>query len=196
MAGSIIIAGFDTGKINWYAVGYVILSIFAVVYGTSKLNPLGGVRAIIYAIGASLIFIYFGFRWFTQPNTTPKQWPPVINMCPDYLTYVPNIEGATSTSGGVCIDLLGVSTAGLTKLNKSETTNVNLKNSKDNATKVFKFTSADVNASTMPAHLQTICDYCRVAGVTWEGVYDGDACIPIKGLQEKKDAIQSCLVSV
>ena len=192
---SFFLFGIDMGKvfasINWYLVAYIVLSIVVVVTGTMRLYPMGMGRGLIYAIGATLVAIFFGFRWFSRPITAPKTWPPTINMCPDYLTYVPNMAGASSTSGGGCVDLLGVtnSSGGIQKTNRSELNTI----SANNTNKVFEYTSADVNAATKASDLQVICDRCRMAGLTWEGVYDGDTCTAIKTVDAQNSAVQQCL---
>lgn len=159
---------------TWFFILYCILSIGFVTYGTNKLYPLGMLRSIIYAIGSVLLFIFFGFRWFASVAAS-KSWPPTINMCPDYLTFVPKISGATSVSRGVCVDLLGVTSraSGLAKSNLSELTTIR----PTDTNKVFQFTAADITAANGNATaIQTICNRCQVTGVTWEGVYDGDVC--------------------
>lgn len=162
-------------SISPYFVMYVLVSLMVVFQGTSRLNPTGTGRSVIFAIGSSLVFIFFGYRWFSDLTNKSKIWPPTINMCPDYLTFVPKITGSQSTTGGGCVDLLGVSNkdAGLVRTQQSELPTLN----PTNTTKVFEYTSADVSAATNASSLQRICNRCQLAGVTWEGVYDGDSCI-------------------
>ena len=160
---------------SWFNVLlYSIVSIGIVIYGTKSLSPYGMLRSILFAIGSILLFIFFGFRWFSSA-TTSKSWPPTINMCPDYLTFVPNVPGASSASGGVCLDLLGVtkSSSGLKKSDPSYLASI----SPTDTLKVFEFTSADVAAAQgKSSTLQAICNRCQQTGLTWEGVYDGDVC--------------------
>jgi hypothetical protein len=190
-----VLFGIDIGtvlsSINWYLVAYIILSIASVVMGTTKLYAMGAGRGVIFAIGASLTFLFFGFRWFSNPVTAPKNWPPTINMCPDYLTYVPDMKGAKSLSGGGCVDLLGVthSSGGIVKTNPSEVSQI----SATALNKVFEYTSVDVNSAKTAKQLQVICDRCRMAGLTWEGVYDGDVCSAIKTVDAQNNAVQQCL---
>jgi len=180
-----IFLGLDLSKVNWYFLTYIIFSILFLVYGTQKLNSTGQMRAITFAIGTFLVLLYFGNRWFGSSNKKPKNWPPIINMCPDYLTYVPSLPG--------CVDLLGVTTgsAGITKVNPSEMNSLKLSNSN----KVFEFTSADIKAATTASELQAICDRCQNAGVTWEGVYDGEVCVGIAAVEKQNAAAEQCLAS-
>lgn len=182
-----ILFGVNLAKVNWYLVLYILASIIGLVYGTNKVYSTGQVRGVLFAIGALIVLVYFGLRWFGNSRIRkPKNWPPIINMCPDYLTYVKRLPG--------CVDMLGVTKAasGLEKARPSEVANL----SKDNTKKVFQYTSADVAAAKNVAALQAICDRCRDAGVTWEGVYDGDVCVGIGKHQRDAEDKETCLVSV
>ncbi len=137
-------------------------------------RPIG---AATFFVGALLIFIFFGIRWFqygTDP-TAAKMWPPVINTCPDYLVY---FEHKTTGSGGetvtedTCVDPLGVST-------------------KPNA--LFKWPGAQPEDDkpeyyfslkfneTDPLKLAAAkCERSLQKGVSWEGITDGDSCYKYK----------------
>ena len=182
MQGTLILFGMDLFKVNWYLVGYVLLSIVVTVMGFTRLNPMGTSRAVIFAIGAVLVFVFFGIRWFSNPTNTPKTWPPTINMCPDYLTFVPNLANAMSQSGGGCVDLLGVtnSASGIMKIKPKEIPTLN----SSNTNKVFNYTSTDVKVTTDQERMQIICDQCQASGITWEGVYDGQVCTGMKIIQD------------
>ena len=200
--GSFVVFGVDlvalSNSINWYLVFYVILSVMATVYGTFRLyEGGGGVRASVYGIGAALIFISFGYRWFSNPTEISKKWPPVINMCPDYLTHVKNVNGSLkSRNGGGCVDMLGVSRTGSLQVSMpSEVVSFSSKTASGtspSANKFFKYTSADVNAARSASELQPICDECKNKGITWEGVYDGDICTAIKIVEANNAALANC----
>jgi hypothetical protein len=181
-----IIFGVDLAKINWYLVLYVLVSISVLVYGTNKVYSTGQVRGVLFAIGTLIVLVYFGLRWFGSRIDKPKNWPPVINMCPDYLTYVKELRG--------CVDMLGVtkSSGGLVKTLPSDLKAL----TRANKNKVFEYTSEDIRAAKNVDDLQTICNRCQAAGITWEGVYDGDVCVGIS--KHEKDAAnkESCLISV
>lgn len=181
-----IIFGIDLAKVNWYMILYILASIIGLVYGTSKVYATGQARGVLFAIGALIVLVYFGLRWFGTRIEKPKNWPPIINMCPDYLTYVKSLPG--------CVDMLGVSKAssGLSKTLPSEVGSL----SKTNTQKVFEFTSEDIRVAKNVQDLKAICDRCQAAGVTWEGVWDGDVCVGI-GKHEKDAANKErCLISI
>ena len=150
-----------------------------------KVYATGQIRAVIYAIGVVQVLVYFGLRWFGTSTKKSKSWPPVINMCPDYLTYVPALPG--------CVDLLGVSSNGnLVVSMPSDVPALQLTNTQ----KVFEYTSADIKSAQDASDLQEICDRCQSAGVTWEGVYDGDTCVGISKIASTIAAKESCVASL
>ena len=145
MSVSIVILGVDLGLIHWLHVFYALFAIAVTAGGAAKLYPMGMGRAVIFGIGAVLVFTFFGYRWFGGPVQKSKMWPPTINMCPDFLTFVPKVTGTTSVSGGGCVDLLGITVkdAGLTITKKSELSTV----SASDTSRLFEFTAADIKAS-------------------------------------------------
>jgi hypothetical protein len=215
-SGDIVIGGINLSTINYTYVFYVLFSIVLVAGGTFALYSSSNLgRTVIYAIGVSLIMLFFGMRWFGNVPSTSKLWPPTINMCPDYLTYV----RGTNLSG--CVDTLGVSNNnGFAKIDPSEMAS-------PTSAKVFgvgtgttftPYTSASIMgtpavfgvvgvnevrnaagdittpgiaavtaAAAVPAtaeNVQAICDACKTAGLTWEGVWDGDTCLALNRFTE------------
>lgn len=197
-----IIFGFDLAKAPWLMIAYILVSIVALFYGTSYVNSLNSVRGAVFGIGFFFVLAYFGIRWFGSRIPQLKSWPPVINMCPDYLTYVTipstTINGKAVTKG--CIDMLGVttsSTANAIKItNPSTAEQYKSGSQRPSALEIFEFTSADVKAATKPADLQAICARCQEAGLTWEGVYDGDACVGVSSSANARAAVEQCLLSI
>jgi hypothetical protein len=64
-----------------------------------------------------------------------------------------------------------------------------------NRNKVFEYTSADIQAAKTASDLQPICDRCQAAGVTWEGVYDGEVCTGIALVEQQTASAEKCLAS-
>jgi hypothetical protein len=169
MAASLIFFGVDLATVDWYLVLYVLFSITIVAMGTTKLYTMGIPTAIIYAIGVTMVLIFYGYRWFdTKTDKTPT-WPPTLNTCPDYLTYVKALPGSNAGSG--CVDMLGVSVNGtLSKVLNSELAGTTPLAS----TKIFAATS---ELATDTTRILQLCNLCKTAGLTWEGIYDGDSCV-------------------
>jgi hypothetical protein len=171
------------------------------VYGTSKVYSTGQIRGVIFGIGTGLVLVYFGLKWFGTVQVKNTSWPPVINMCPDYLTYLPNIKSAASSTRMVpgCVDFLGVTTSNnaasaFIKVEPIQSSIDALDASM--TTKVFKYTSLDIKNATSASDLQPICDACQNAGLTWEGVYDGDSCVGIPKVEANNAAKEMCLISI
>jgi hypothetical protein len=130
---------------------------------------MGVPTAIIYAIGVTMVLIFYGYRWFGKKTDQTPTWPPTLNTCPDYLTYVKTLPGSGSGSG--CVDMLGVSKNGiLVKVLNSELTGT----SALTANKIFSATS---KLATDTTTILQLCNMCKQKGLTWEGIYDGDSCI-------------------
>jgi hypothetical protein len=215
-SGDIVIGGINLNTVNYLYVFYVLFSIVLVAGGAFSLYSSANLgRTVIYAIGVSLIMLFFGMRWFGNIPSASKLWPPTINMCPDYLTYI---------SGTGCVDTLGVSTNGdLTKTEASDISAGNISNNKKfgvagTNNSFIAYTSASVMgtpavagvaavaasgfadsdtyvpaiaavtaAAAVPATaatVQAICDACRLKGLTWEGVWDGDTCLALSRFTE------------
>ena len=164
-------------KISWTLVAYIIFAIITTGMGVKILMPMGSQRAIIFGIGAVLIFVFYYYRWFPTGKKTVANWPPNINSCPDYLTYVKNLPGTSPAISG-CVDLLGItsSVGGIAKTASTALSPTSTQALLDAQT--FLFTSKDVLSGDVDK-VRQICTACRLKGVTWEGVWDGDACIGI-----------------
>ena len=98
---------------NFYMVWFIIVAILIGGIGTWKLYGSGrSITALLFLIGAILVFVNFGLRWFdtagTAFNPAPATWPPYINSCPDYLTYYKRTK-TDKTTQDTCIDRIGVS---------------------------------------------------------------------------------------
>jgi hypothetical protein len=190
MAMSFEIFGIDIFRIQWYHVFYTLIALLVTVGGTQQLYSMGVGRAVIFAIGAVLTFYFFDQRWFGSQLAIPSTWPPTVNMCPDYLTFIPKINGSKSVSGGGCVDLLGVTSkdAGLVPTKKSELLTI----TPNDTNRLFEYTSDDVKAAKKVDDLQKICSRCNITGLTWEGVFDGDTCNGIAAMQARANKDSKC----
>jgi len=176
-------------SINWLIVLYSVLCIIAVIVGSTQLYPSGSATATIFGIGSIIIFVYFGYRWFSRPAVS-RTWPPSINMCPDYLTLVPSVKDSTDKTVGGCIDMLGVSKNGGLATSKP------VSGLTTATATVFPYTAAALTPKTTAAQIQEICDKCKTMGITWEGIYDGDTCVGIKRVDAYKKAVDKCQNSI
>jgi hypothetical protein len=150
-------------------IAYIFL---AIVIGLGTFTKLSNTSrlwaAILSLILFILIFVFYGMRWFRGTSsifTYTGSWPPVINMCPDYLVY-----SKSSPIGGACIDMIGVSTnGGLKVFTKEDATNP----PQDRA----KYFPGVYKPGMTEAQLARLCQLTRQYGLTWEGIYNGGSCV-------------------
>jgi hypothetical protein len=133
-------------------------------------RTLGG---LLFLLGSILLFTFYGLRWFYGENlkatmTSSKQWPPVVNTCPDFLTLT------NAGNKRVCIDLVGVSESGISKF--VDQSNIN---SAKHVFQLYDNLSGQQRANAL-------CNECKKHNVTWEGLWDGSSCVPTSGLLNAK----------
>ena len=144
---------------------FSIISILGSLYFKFTTNQ--GIAGLILGLGFLMISIFFGLRWFTTSGNYASSvptgnWPPSINVCPDYLSLI-KLNGVK-----VCVDPIGVSiqngTHGLKKWNGDSNTGTDY---------VFDL----MLEKTGNLRVEALCNQCKLKGLTWEGVYDGLACM-------------------
>lgn len=144
---------------------YVIGCIFILTYGTFQVfQAFKIVGAILYFAGALYVCIIYGIRWFGKNDSSNATvWPPVINTCPDYLTHY-NRKKTNGTVESTCIDTIGVSrNNGITIFPKDGDSNSDEK----------CFFSLVTTTNNKNAEL---CNRAITAGLTWEGITNGESC--------------------
>jgi hypothetical protein len=166
----------DLGKIIWKRLSWsFILYLFVTItLGLTVLNSLASsgrwLSAVIFLILGILIFYFYGIRWFTGTQSKFEYtgpWPPVINMCPDYLVY------KKIGTHEVCVDMIGVSRGGNNGLQPyNGTTNV-MNGSSLNTQFFFK---PVIKPTSSVQDRRTACRNAIKAGLTWEGITNGDSC--------------------
>ncbi len=126
------------------------------------------VAAGFVVVGAILVFIFYGLRWFfySEPKWQSKAWPPQINTCPDFLTVI-NLNGKM-----VCVDTLGVSTntgsGGLKRWTYGNIVPPNV-----DPSEYFDPSTKEKDEMKVQAEW---CKKCLELGLTWEGICNGDGC--------------------
>jgi len=171
----------DTGtpKRRWMLYAYIFLCIAIGLGGPMTIFRSGRpLTAFAFFVGAIIIFIMFGTRWFGDLDTSSGTWPPVINTCPDYLSYYEradsNKPGGKGANGSrrTCIDTTGVST---TSFNSGATRMTQWTgNDTDNDNLYF-----DLDDNTETDTYKRLAKFCQMAidhGVSWEGITDGQVC--------------------
>jgi len=152
---------------NFNLIVYIVVSIM-MISGSFYLNFSNGksIQAIILGVGFLLISVIFGLRWFssafTHPTDTSMVWPPALNSCPDYLTLTKINDTA------VCVDTVGVSQKQDVLSKWTDPTQTDSK---------YIFNLFLNQSGTQ--RVKSICDACKAAKITWEGVWDGDVCLNV-----------------
>ena len=122
------------------------------------------IGVLIYLPLSVLIFVVYGLRWFGPDGIYKNKtiaWPPAINACPDYLTAY-TIKAAQGNTKG-CVDTIGVSrNGGIALLKKGDTI------ANPNDPRFFPLKAGETRAA--------LCQRVITAGLTWEGVSDGETC--------------------
>lgn len=144
---------------------YLFMSI-AIIAGGSYTFFKGNqtIAGAIFLVGSIALTILFGTRWFLPSGVSKKdgQWPPVINVCPDFLTLTTVNKGTDDAPilEKVCIDTIGVASSsdGINKCVPA--------NGCTDEKYLFHLFAGD------PARVKKLCDQCSEKKVTWEGIYD------------------------
>jgi len=170
----VLIAVYSGQTFNIGLVIYIISAIAVIAGGTITAFNSGKIlAAILFFIGALSIFVIFGLKWFSPGSLfakTPVPWPPTINTCPDYLVYYGrSINGVKVNT---CIDLIGVSKNGGLKVFPKEALSDNTKVPTD-ANYYFSLQTDNSDANSKNKEL---CTRAITAGLTWEGITNGESC--------------------
>lgn len=96
-------------KINWYLLTYYVLGIMIIISIFNFLWESGRhIAAGITVVLLVMVFIFYSYRWFDPTitssdtcNTTTSAapacgpWPPIVNMCPDYMVLWKDTSGTS-----------------------------------------------------------------------------------------------------
>jgi hypothetical protein len=139
---------------------YIIAAIIIVGYGSYKVYEYyEGLGALLYFVGSLYVCIIYGTRWF-GPDSSDKvtSWPPIINTCPDYLSYYQR----TMTDGSkvnTCVDTIGIG---------SLVKKFDAANQSDDMFFSLDTTSGDKKTA--------MCNLAIAKKLTWEGITNGESC--------------------
>ena len=154
---------------NIYIAIYGIFMLAVLIGGTYKIKEYGyNITAIMFAVGGLIIFILFGIKWFSKNalfSKTPVSWPPMTNTCPDYLIHYGRKVG--NKIEDTCIDTIGVSKNGALKL---------FPKGAAPATDDYYF-KLSTDSSDPVGKIKELCERAIKAGLTWEGITNGESCI-------------------
>jgi hypothetical protein len=149
---------------NFWFLVFIFAMSTGIIGGTYMLYQTNRpITSFLYFGGVIAAAVIFGLRWFRSDGSlnqdTITTWPPVINVCPDFLS-LSKIDGKL-----VCIDTVGVAPNG--GLQKNDGTKTEDKT-------VFNLYA---EMSDKEARRVKLCEECKTKTLTWEGVYDGTQCV-------------------
>lgn len=138
---------------------YIIAAIIIVGYGSYQVYQYyEGLGALLYFVGSLYVCIIYGTRWFGPgANDSQTSWPPIINTCPDYLSYYQRTM-ADSSKVDTCIDTIGIGSL-VRKFNAASQSNEMF----------FEIPSGAKD-------LKTLCNRAIDKKLTWEGITNGESC--------------------
>ena len=166
---------------DFYLVVYILLSIITGVSLYAFLYNRGqNIGAMILFVLLIAVFAFFGLRWFEKGKlkgtvADPSgNWPPIVNICPDFMATTKPGPSDTSNSGDTfCVDIndmynLGTSPSGpyMSFINSANETKYGFK----------IYDSGTGVTDRYPLHTalkSTLSTLTGRAVVRWEGVYDG-----------------------
>lgn len=156
---------------NYYLIGFIALAFMIIGGGSYQVyNTNQAPAAILFFIGSLTLFIVYGLRWFGSSSLfTPASgpWPPVINSCPDYLTYYQRTKDGIKKDS--CIDTIGISKDN--SLLSKFPTDGTIPESDTYYLDISGLSSDPTTKSTQ------LCNAAMSKKVTWEGVTNGESCV-------------------
>ena len=163
---------------DYYLIAYIFLVLIVMFQAASSMFGSGRTWAgIIVFVTFILIFSFYGMRWFRGDKFVGSYsgaWPPVINTCPDYLTYFKKPTGVTGKFEDTCIDLIGIQRSGASiTLAPWSPTDSPANPPADSSGKYFKFV---YRPGMTASDLDNLCSKSKEYGLTWEGITNGESC--------------------
>ena len=152
---------------------FIVVAVLTIAGGSYLMYTMNmGYGALLFFAGSLYVFILYGMRWFGTSGlfgVTPGPWPPIINTCPDYLTYYQRTYNGTKVD--TCVDMIGVSKAGMTKFDET----------KGDTNPDDSFFSLHTVSNDPTAKNAELCQRAISMGLSWEGITNGDGCVSAAG---------------
>jgi hypothetical protein len=165
-------------KLFLYIVFALLVEIMAIVYCIKA--PMFLALAIFVPL-SFYIFLVYGFQWFGADGFLSNklvQWPPTLNSCPDFLvSYIVPKSGTIPALPG-CIDTIGIGTkpGSFPKAIEGKPVNFTPPTSVVNGTTALTYLQNGWFATKTGETTGVLCQRLQAAGLTWEGVWDGNTC--------------------
>jgi hypothetical protein len=177
--GLYLLAGANV-KVSFWMIVYIIICVVTASTSVNFLLQRGQqIGAMLLLILLILIYIFYGIKWFNSTTPTPGtiQWPPIVNMCPDFMVSWTGSDGKI-----YCYDSSNIYNL-QTGSNALDTVNINgnmkavylIKDT--SAVSTAKKLSEDTNGNKWPFAYKlqspTLRSSVTSSMMRWEGVWDG-----------------------
>ena len=156
---------------DFWLIAYILLCVVIGGYSVSTLYKRSQtIGAMITLVLLILIFTFYGLRWFQGGNlkgTTKGNvpWPPIVNMCPDFMVAWKNTDGRM-----YCYDAGNV--YGLKSNNDSNLISSLTINGISGQT-AYKIKGITKDETTLKSNFENIIRASPGNSIRWEGVWDG-----------------------
>lgn len=191
-------------EMDYWFIAYILISIVLGLASVSYLYKRGQtIGAMLSMVLLTAIFVFYGLRWFSGGSLkgttgTGQAWPPIVNLCPDFMSSVKISNGNNYTI--YCVDtndLYGLKTktavanyidTGVTVNNTNYSGLIIVRSDKNTTAKTLtQDTGAGIPERRWPVLSQMKSNLGSVFSsvpelrtARWEGVYDGISATPDK----------------
>lgn len=145
-----------------FVIGSIVLGVLGIIHFS---NSKQYISLLLFVPLTVWILVIFGLRWFGpegEYNTQTVKWPPQLNSCPDFLVFYNRKASGKRPAMPTCIDKIGVS------LNNIPDVFPEGGDSDSGDQYFFELIPGETRAD--------LCKRLSDAGLTWEGVFDGQTC--------------------
>jgi len=167
-------------KISFWMIIYIVVCVVTATTSVNFLLQRGQqIAAMILLVLLILIYIFYGMKWFKKENAqTPGtiQWPPIVNMCPDFMVSWTGPDGKIYCYDSSNIYNLSVGSNGLDTVTINGTSKPAYLIKNPSANTAAKDLTADTNGARWPLAdklLHTPQTVTTNSYLRWEGVWDG-----------------------
>lgn len=170
-------------RMDYWFIAYIVICICVGGGLVAQLyNREQTIGAMVLLVLCIAIFAFFGLRWFQGgelkgSKPAAQQWPPIVNLCPDFMAAVKGTDGTTAPAVGnpasvntYCYDpsnTYSLNTSGLTQFVPTGATA---------AVSGFKIATGGTNP-TYPlmsaTSIVSVTTNTNNQRMRWEGVWDG-----------------------
>ena len=167
-------------RMDYWFIAYIVICICSggglVAYLYNREQNLAAMVLLILLV---CVYAFYGLRWFKGgelkgSSSGQQQWPPIVNLCPDFMAAVKGTDGSTPPQPGTAVNTYcydptntySLTSTGLRQFVPSGSTKpVYGMKIYDGASKKYPLTTA--------TSIADITTDSNNQAIRWEGVWDG-----------------------